>query len=96
MKKKSIGDNPALVSILASIISIVVGLVLGFILLVGAIILVMWLPVDDVKIRSTFHIDVDYKTEDFKTDDSDGEGRDLWMGMEEPRPIIFDALPSKP
>mgnify|MGYP002514227243 CR=1 FL=1 len=33
MKKKSIGDNPALVSILASIISIVVGLVLGFILL---------------------------------------------------------------
>ena len=45
--------------------------VLGFILRVGAIILVMWLPVDDVKIRSTFHIDVDYKTEDFKTDDSD-------------------------
>lgn len=32
----------------------------------------------------------------FKTDDSDGEGRDLWMGMEETRPIIFDALPSKP
>ena len=26
----------------------------------------------------------------FKTDDSDGEGRDLWMGLEEPRPIIFD------
>ena len=47
--------------------------ILGFILIVGLMILVMWLPVDDVKIRSTFHVDVDYKTEDFQTDNSDLE-----------------------
>ena len=45
--------------------------ILGFICIAGLMILVMWLPIDDVKIRSSFHVDVDYKTEDFKTDDSD-------------------------
>jgi hypothetical protein len=45
--------------------------VLGFICIAGLMILVMWLPVDDVTIRSSFHVDVDYKTEDFKTDNSD-------------------------
>jgi len=45
--------------------------VIAFVAVAGLMILLAAVPLDSIKIRSSFHLDVDYKTSDFDTNNSD-------------------------
>jgi len=45
--------------------------VIAFIAIAGVMVLLAAVPLDSIRIRPDFHVDVDYKTSDFDTDSSD-------------------------
>ncbi|MBR4628322.1 MAG: DUF2975 domain-containing protein [Ruminococcus sp.] len=46
-------------------------MVIGFIAVAAGMIILMAVPIDDIRIRPSFHLDVDYNTEDFNSSSSD-------------------------